>query len=48
MSNVDLASLYPVDDGDIARLQARLAAAAEHDDFSTSPTGRSTLLSAPC
>ena len=32
MRNIDLASLYPVDDGDITRLHARLATAAEHDD----------------
>jgi methylated-DNA-[protein]-cysteine S-methyltransferase len=32
MSNIDLAALYPVDDGDLSRLHARLAAAAERDD----------------
>ena len=32
MSNIDLAALYPVDDGDLTRLHARLAAAAERDD----------------
>ncbi len=32
MNNIDLTALYPVDDGDITRLHARLAAAAEHDD----------------
>jgi len=32
MSDIDLAALYPVDDGDLARLHARLAAAAERDD----------------
>ncbi len=32
MRSIDLAALYPVDDVDIARLHARLAAAAEHDD----------------
>jgi len=31
MSNIDLAALYPVDDGDLTRLHARLAAAAERD-----------------
>jgi methylated-DNA-[protein]-cysteine S-methyltransferase len=32
MSNIDLTSLYPIDDGDLIRLHARLATAAEHDD----------------
>ncbi|MGA9493523.1 MAG: methylated-DNA--[protein]-cysteine S-methyltransferase [Mycobacterium sp.] len=32
MSTFDLAALYPVNDGDITVLHARLAAAAEHDD----------------
>jgi methylated-DNA-[protein]-cysteine S-methyltransferase len=32
MSNIDLAELYPVDDSDLTRLHARLAAAAERDD----------------
>jgi methylated-DNA-[protein]-cysteine S-methyltransferase len=32
MSNIDLAALYPVDDRDLTRLHARLAAAAERDD----------------
>jgi methylated-DNA-[protein]-cysteine S-methyltransferase len=32
MSNIDLAALYPVDGGDLIRLHARLAAAAERDD----------------
>jgi methylated-DNA-[protein]-cysteine S-methyltransferase len=32
MSNIDLAALYPVDGGDLTRLHARLAAAAERDD----------------
>ena len=32
MTTVDLAALYPVDDDDIARLHARLAAAADRDD----------------
>jgi len=32
MSNIDLAALYPVDDGDLTRLHARLAAAAGRDD----------------
>jgi len=32
MSDIDLAALYPVDDGDLARLHARLAAAAERED----------------
>jgi methylated-DNA-[protein]-cysteine S-methyltransferase len=31
MSNIDLAGLYPVDDSDITRLHARLAAAAQRD-----------------
>jgi len=31
MSDIDLAALYPVDDGDLTRLHARLAAAAERD-----------------
>ncbi len=33
MSKVDVTSLYPVDDSDIDRLRARLAAAAEHDNL---------------
>ena len=33
MTTVDLAALYPVDDDDIARLHARLAAAAARNDF---------------
>ena len=33
MSTVDLAALYPVDDDDINRLHARLAAAADRDDL---------------
>ena len=33
MSTVDLAALYPVDDDDITRLHARLAATAERDDL---------------
>jgi methylated-DNA-[protein]-cysteine S-methyltransferase len=33
MSTVDLAALYPVDDDDITRLHARLAAAADRDDL---------------
>jgi methylated-DNA-[protein]-cysteine S-methyltransferase len=32
MSDIDLAALYPVDDGDLTRLHAQLAAAAERDD----------------
>jgi methylated-DNA-[protein]-cysteine S-methyltransferase len=32
MGNIDLAALYPVDDRDLTRLHARLAAAAERDD----------------
>ena len=32
MNTIDLAALYPVDDGDLTRLHARLAAAAERDD----------------
>jgi methylated-DNA-[protein]-cysteine S-methyltransferase len=32
MSDIDLAALYPVDDGFLTRLHARLAAAAERDD----------------
>jgi methylated-DNA-[protein]-cysteine S-methyltransferase len=32
MSTVDLTALYPVDDDDITRLHARLAAAADSDD----------------
>lgn len=32
MNTIDFSSLYPVDDSDIARLHARLAAAAERDD----------------
>lgn len=31
MTTLDLTALYPVDDGDLTRLHARLAAAAEHD-----------------
>ena len=31
MNNIDLTAHYPVDDNDLARLQARLAAAAERD-----------------
>ena len=33
MTTVDLAALYPVDDDDITRLHARLAAAAERNDL---------------
>jgi methylated-DNA-[protein]-cysteine S-methyltransferase len=33
MNNIDLAAQYPVDDNDLARLHARLAAAAERDDL---------------
>ena len=33
MTTVDLAALYPVDDDDITRLHARLAAAADRNDF---------------
>jgi len=33
MTTVDLAALYPVDDDDITRLHARLAAAADRDDI---------------
>jgi methylated-DNA-[protein]-cysteine S-methyltransferase len=33
MTKVDLAALYPVDDDDITRLHARLAAAADRNDF---------------
>ena len=33
MTTVDLAALYPVDDNDITRLHARLAAAADRDDL---------------
>ncbi len=33
MTTVDLASLYPVDDDDITRLHARLAAAADRDNL---------------
>ena len=33
MTTVDLAALYPVDDDDITRLHARLAAAADRDDL---------------
>jgi methylated-DNA-[protein]-cysteine S-methyltransferase len=33
MTTVDLAALYPVDDDDITRLRARLAAAADRDDL---------------
>jgi methylated-DNA-[protein]-cysteine S-methyltransferase len=32
MSNIDLTALSPVDEGDLTRLHARLAAAAERDD----------------
>jgi len=32
MSDIDLAALYPVDDGDLVRLHARLASAAERED----------------
>jgi methylated-DNA-[protein]-cysteine S-methyltransferase len=32
MTTLDLAAMYPVDDDDIARLHARLAAAADRDD----------------
>ena len=32
MNTIDLAALYPVDDDDITRLHARLAAAADRDD----------------
>jgi methylated-DNA-[protein]-cysteine S-methyltransferase len=32
MKSIDLTAQYPVDDNDIARLRARLAAAAEHDN----------------
>ncbi len=48
MNSFDLAAQYPVDDNDIARLRARLAAAADRDACSTSPTGPSTPLSARC
>jgi methylated-DNA-[protein]-cysteine S-methyltransferase len=33
MTTVDLAALYPVDDDDITRLRAQLAAAADRDDL---------------
>ena len=33
MTTVDLTALYPVDDDDITRLRARLAAAADRDDL---------------
>jgi methylated-DNA-[protein]-cysteine S-methyltransferase len=33
MTAIDLAALYPVDDDDITRLHARLAAAADNDDL---------------
>jgi methylated-DNA-[protein]-cysteine S-methyltransferase len=33
MTTVDLAAMYPVDDDDISRLHARLAAAADRDDI---------------
>jgi methylated-DNA-[protein]-cysteine S-methyltransferase len=33
MTTVDLATAYPVDDDDISRLRARLAAAADRDDI---------------
>jgi methylated-DNA-[protein]-cysteine S-methyltransferase len=33
MNNIDLAAQYPVDDNDLTRLHARLAAAAERDDL---------------
>jgi methylated-DNA-[protein]-cysteine S-methyltransferase len=33
MTTLDLAALYPVDDDDITRLHARLAAAADRDDL---------------
>jgi methylated-DNA-[protein]-cysteine S-methyltransferase len=33
MNNIDLAAQYSVDDNDLARLHARLAASAEHDDL---------------
>ena len=33
MTAIDLAALYPVDDDDITRLHARLAAAADRDDL---------------
>jgi methylated-DNA-[protein]-cysteine S-methyltransferase len=32
MKSIDLTAQYPIDDNDIARLRARLAAAAEHDN----------------
>ena len=32
MKSIDLTAQYPVDDNDLARLRARLAAAAEHDN----------------
>ena len=33
MTTIDLTALYPVDDDDLTRLHARLAAAAEDDDL---------------
>jgi methylated-DNA-[protein]-cysteine S-methyltransferase len=33
MTTIDLAALYPIDDDDITRLHARLAAAADRDDL---------------
>jgi methylated-DNA-[protein]-cysteine S-methyltransferase len=33
MNDIDVAAQYPVDDNDLARLHARLAAAAERDDL---------------
>jgi methylated-DNA-[protein]-cysteine S-methyltransferase len=33
MNNIDLSEQYPVDDNDLARLHARLAASAERDDL---------------
>jgi methylated-DNA-[protein]-cysteine S-methyltransferase len=54
MTTVDLAAMYPVDDDDITRLRARLAAAADRDDvldvayrMVDSPVGSLLIASTP-
>jgi methylated-DNA-[protein]-cysteine S-methyltransferase len=54
MTNLDLTAMYPVDDNDISRLHARLAAAADRDDvldvayrMVDSPVGSLLLASTP-
>lgn len=54
MTNLDLTVMYPVDDNDISRLHARLAAAADRDDvldvayrMVDSPVGSLLLASTP-